>query len=420
MNKSAFLPLLFVCLFPAISCLGQSEFDNLLALGKEEFSKDFQDQDFAKAVENLEKAVALNPDSQEAHYFLGYAYDRLNSKDGASLIDAKLDLTNKAIAAFQRVIEINPKYEGEKIVLDPYSKFTSLTGSIAWSYIAKGQLDSARWAFKMGRDIGGFQEPLLEHTRNILDNCSENSILIMNGDMIMFPITYVQLMEGYRTDVTTIDNGLLAANWYIEHLHRQDPDILGLDIETAIELEYLEWQGKDVTLEVASEKYPDISSFTWYLKPTYYDQYLLKNNIMLLSILKKNQFKKEVFFSTGFDPNGKLSLNAYLRKAGLVEHFVPSKVVNDIFAADYDNILMNFKTETLQKNRKIIENSYDLNMILNNYRFYFINRIRHYQDNKQDKQARQLKTFYKNNLSEKVYPYAEQSTKDYLLEILER
>src|SRR5687767_3120870 len=81
-----------------------SEFDSLLVLGKAEF----EEQDYAMAVSYLEKAVELNPLNAEAHYFLGYAYSRLNSKDGSDIPESILPLTLKSSEHFETVIKLEP------------------------------------------------------------------------------------------------------------------------------------------------------------------------------------------------------------------------------------------------------------------------------------------------------------------------
>ena len=52
---------------------------------------------------------------------------------------------------FKKSIEINPHYRGEKVVLDPYSKITSVWGVLAEAYFTMGKIDSARWCFEKGK-----------------------------------------------------------------------------------------------------------------------------------------------------------------------------------------------------------------------------------------------------------------------------
>lgn len=57
----------------------------------------YQKRSYAKAVEELEKAVEINPDYKEAYYLLGYAYYK----------EGKIDLSREA---FNQAYELDPKY----------------------------------------------------------------------------------------------------------------------------------------------------------------------------------------------------------------------------------------------------------------------------------------------------------------------
>jgi len=64
----------------------------------QEGKKAIQAQDWKKAVEHLEKAVAANPKSADAQNFLGYSYRKLG----------KLDL---AFAHYTEALKLNPKHK---------------------------------------------------------------------------------------------------------------------------------------------------------------------------------------------------------------------------------------------------------------------------------------------------------------------
>lgn len=156
-----------------------NEFDKFLANGKAEFNKDFDKQNYAMAVEDLEKAVKLKPDNAEAHYFLGYAYSRLNTKDGKGMFQLSLALTLKSSKEFETVNKLEPKYIGESLVLDPYSKLTSEWGSQAMSYWNNNNADSAIWAFKEGKKRGGFGEFFLSTNKAILTSAVKMQYLFL-------------------------------------------------------------------------------------------------------------------------------------------------------------------------------------------------------------------------------------------------
>ncbi|NIV13718.1 MAG: tetratricopeptide repeat protein, partial [Aliifodinibius sp.] len=183
----------------------------------------YKNKNFAKAIDYLEKAVKLEPENQEAHYFLGYAYELYSDPDGSLLTELQRKPIEKASKHFQKLIEISPKYEGELLDFHPYDKLTSVWGYLAMAYAYHGKTDSARWAFKQGRAAGGFYPAILEFNKNILASCEENAILFTFGEKVIFPIWFLRFMEGYRRDVNVVDLSLLNHAWYVKMLKNDDP-----------------------------------------------------------------------------------------------------------------------------------------------------------------------------------------------------
>ncbi|MCH8330689.1 MAG: tetratricopeptide repeat protein, partial [Bacteroidetes bacterium] len=135
-----------------ISLSQDQSFNEFLQNGKMEFDREYNEQNYKAAIDNLQKAIAIKPNNAEAHYYLGYAYDRFNSHDGRTMIEMTAALTEKASTEFETVIKLNPSYDINMIILDPYSKITSLWGSLAMAYIYAGKSDSAKWAFTQGKE----------------------------------------------------------------------------------------------------------------------------------------------------------------------------------------------------------------------------------------------------------------------------
>ncbi len=54
-----------------------------------------------------------------------------------------------------------------------------------------------------------------------LDSCQEDAIIFTIGDNDTFALWYAQDIEGYRTDVRTINTSLLATDWYIDQMKRK-------------------------------------------------------------------------------------------------------------------------------------------------------------------------------------------------------
>jgi hypothetical protein len=283
-------------------------FYEFLEKGKEEFRKEWNKQDFANAVENLEKAVKLQSENAEAHYFLGYAYDRLNSHDGSSMNNLNISLTLKASVEYEKTIELQPKYEGEILVLDPHSRLTSVWGSQAMSYLYHGKSDSAEWCFREGKKRGGFGDFFLAVNRKTLDLCTDNSILFTMGDNVTIPIWYLQQVENYAPHIRVIDVNLLNTLWYPRYLIKLKAVHLNFSPGELDTLNYCRWDSTEVTINIPEY----FTFFTWELPPSYAGAYLLRSDRLLLDILKKNKFKNDIYFSSGFNPKSMLGLRPYL------------------------------------------------------------------------------------------------------------
>ncbi len=171
---------------------------------------------YLEAVDTLRQYILENPSNQEAHYFLGEAYNRLSCPDGSNLNNANLYYAFKATEEFVKVIKISPYYGGRIFSQGPHSKLTSVWGTMATTYAFRGDLDSAKWAFEYGREQGGFDPSIVEYNKNVLITCATNAILFTNGDNDTFPALYLQFIENYRRDITVINCSLLNVIWYIK------------------------------------------------------------------------------------------------------------------------------------------------------------------------------------------------------------
>lgn len=391
-------------LFSFICFSQNTSFDTLLFEGKAEFMKEFDKQNFEIAAEKLEKAITLRPDNAEAHYFLGYAYSRLNSKDGRSMIAMNLNLIFKSSAQFEMVNKLTPKYIGEIVSLDPYSKLTSEWGSMAMNYWHNSKPDSAVWAFKEGKKRGGFGDFYLNINRNVLDLCKKNSILISSGDNFTIPLWYLQIVEKYRTDVTVIDVSLLNTLWYPVYLVKTSQAVFGKYNEILDSIEYCQWADSTITIETAKN-----STFSWLVKPSYLDNFLLRGDRLLLELLTANKFKREVYFTKGFVEEYRLSLKANLRSLVFVDR-INYNYLDDFSFKQYET-MFNPLTKCL---KFLNSNSQDELNLIDMIRFDLFERTYNCLNAGDKQQAVMLMKLIDDKVNPKIYPFqSEQSMKFY-------
>ncbi len=399
--------IVIVLVFLAFSACGQESAKHYLEKGKQEFKKEFHKQNYDSAIFYLEKAVLAHPNSQEAHYYLGYGYDRKNSKDGKTMINTSLALTQKSSKEFEKVIEVNEEYTGEILILDPYSKITAIWGSLAMKYLYEGKIDSAKWTFQKGKELNGFSQPVLEYGRNLLNTCDSNSIVFTSGDNITIPLWYLQTVESMRKDVAIIDVSLLNTIWYVNFIQNQNNIPFTIAKSELDSVKYQDWEPKTQTIQVGKNK-----SFSWLLEPTYQDKYLLRGDVIMLDIIKSNKFEREIYFTKGMNPNNYLSLKEYIHSIGLVDRLQFNKyyspnmsLTENLYKYDYSSL----------KSTKIP--SVDIQRMVDNYRYEFAIAIAHYKDTKPSL-AENLISHLKENIQESNYPASSIRLKLYLESIM--
>ncbi len=364
----------FLYLTSGLICSAQQPgFQLLLDSGKSEFKRQQSQQSptYTKAYELLDQAVQLQPNNTEARYFLGYVIDRLNMDDGNKMHVVSKEQTIKASEQFEIINKLEPKYSGEIVVLDPYAKLTAIWGSLALSYFHKNKTDSATWAFTEGRKRGGFTDAFLEYNKQLMMSCQKNSILLTYGDNTTFPILYLQNIKGFRKDIIVIDVNLLHAQWYPKYLKTNG--IVSMDYsDTELDsVNYTEWEATEI--QIINDKNKS-QIFRWMLKPTYFQDYLLRGDRILLDIFKQNLYKRDFYFSTIYtDSTFNLFLDDYLKKDGIVSRVLLEKTNKEQTTMPVSENLKMYSLGAIDE--KQLQNSKDAVWNYNIFRWTYLTHI---------------------------------------------
>ena len=326
--------------------------------------------DYSKAYRILTNQVKLNPKNAEYRYFLGYTIDRLNADDGKGMFQLKKEITIKASEQFEGVNRLEPTYKGELFILDPYSKLTSIWGSLAEAYLNRKLIDSAKWAFAVGKKRGGFIEPILEYNRQLLNSCNNNAILVTYGDNITIPIWYLQTIENYRTDITVVDANLINTIWYPKYLKVERNLKMSFSDAVIDTLEYKQWKPQQVTIKNSVDTTQKIS---WELRPTYMDNYILKGDRILLDIFQENLYIRPIYFINNSDSTYNLFLSSYLVDEGLVNRVIPKEIDWNSNVLTIHKNIYNYNIDKVK--REDIIKSRDAVIILNGFRWSYFNNI---------------------------------------------
>lgn len=386
---------LFIITLISSTVFAQTEnFSSLITKGKEAYAK----SEFVIASNYFEKAVLIMPKSAEAHYYLGYCYSKINSFDGKGLTNSSLPQVLKSSLEFELVNKLSPKYKGKLIVQDPYSKLSSEWGSLAISYIYNNKTDSAIWAFKEGKKRGGFSDFILSVNKSVLDLCDKNAILVTSGDNYIFPLWYLQYVEDYRLDVSLVDISLLNTYWYPSFLSNNNKVQFDFPNNVLDSVEYCEWPESTVK----------VNEFSWVVKPSYENLYLLRGDRVFLSMLRENKFERTIYFSSGFSETDQVGLKAYLTSNILIDKVS----INSEEELDFNT----FKEKFIQVSQSIEKLNYnsELEMLFaENIRLILLIRISKENKPNQKELFKILDTYF----NEKKLPIKSTEIKTYLNEL---
>ncbi|MDO5104338.1 DUF2723 domain-containing protein [Capnocytophaga sp.] len=211
-----------------------------------------------------------------------------------------------------------------------------------------------------------------------LDSVQEDvgAMIFTIGDNDTFLLWYAQEIEGYRTDVRTINTSLLQTDWYIDQMKRKayesDPIPSQLvhsqyaygvrDVVQFVKKTENVWQVKDLINWIASDdpntKLVFEDGRTMYYFPTnkiripvnkenvlksgvvkpedahlmvdYIDiklpSYVGKNQLIMLDIIANNNWERPIYFTGGsLDPQEYIWMQDYLQLDGLAYKLVPIK-----------------------------------------------------------------------------------------------
>jgi hypothetical protein len=289
-------------------------------------------------------------------------------------------------------------------VLALYEAFKKLTGNTAGAIIAvvlsfitvptvmasQDWNDHDRSGRYLTRDVAA----------NYLNSCEKDAILFTNGDNDTFPLWYDQEVEGIRTDVRVCNLMLLNTDWYINQMKMKAYSSEPLPISLPVNLYYdgvnnqvlifekvkepatakevidfinsgsdaakLKYYGSDLyyiptrTIRIPVDKAAvlangtvspqDADKIVPYIDIKLKGSWLLKSQLMIIDILAHNDWKRPIYFVTGYN-NDAMGLEEYFQCEGLAYRLVPIKSENKSWfeygsiesKKMYDNMIHKFK-----------------------------------------------------------------------------
>ena len=305
--------------------------------------------------------------------------------DDARLIDLQLQeyrkYRHKAIEYFGRVEEMNPDFE---TIVGPISLKRDNEYMAAYLdlllYSSKAEADK-----ELKNDLYSAFE--IETATNYLNSCQPGAVLFTNGDNDTYPLMYVQVMNGVRTDVRVINLSLLQTPRYINFMREQSGDAQGISLSFTPEhfsenrLEYVRVSSSDTTgmelnalLQYVQEAATNsqqseagkmvivpVSSFNLQTGSSkiswqFDKQYLLRKDLVILDIIAQSNFERPVYFASTVGDDEYLGLGSWLNLEGLayrltteknnsVEENSPGVAANTA----YENLMVKFQYNHVDK-----------------------------------------------------------------------
>lgn len=178
---------------------------------------------------------------------------------------------------------------------------------------------------------------------NLLQSLEKDAILVTSGDNDTFPLWCLQSVYGIRTDVRIINLALANSAWYNLQLKNEKPyGALTVPYnytdEQLSELQPIIWdENTPLMFSVPKNAYPDTMSNkpdTIFIKvpATIREKrgditmmWLHNSALVLLDIIKANNWQRPIYFSTTVPDIYCVGLNNFLRLEGMAQRLVPYK-----------------------------------------------------------------------------------------------
>lgn len=236
-----------------------------------------------------------------------------------------------------------------------------------------------------------------DYSHNMLETAEPDAIIFTNGDNDTFPLWYLQVVEGIRTDVRVVNLSLLNTDWYIKQLRDEEPKVpislsdrmiddrlTGMSDE-ALLARY--WPPDSQTWSVRGARG---DTMTWRVPATMHiptgmpgeqpgePNFLRVQDIMILHIIEQNRWKRPIYFAVTVSGSNLVGLDSYMTMEGLLFRLHSEEVPEINEPALRKNLF-----ETYKDNYRNLDNPdvyYFDNVIklLQNYRSGFLQLVYNY------------------------------------------
>ncbi len=294
---------------------------------------------FKDAIGLLKKEIKINPNNADAFYWLG-RFSHYLVYDSRPFDNKGDDWSkNQVLYNFIKATKLNPNYG------DAYYFIAVEYGSRARESIQNNNIQQAKKELLNAKNFGGFPNYILEYARNILRTCDKNAILFTNQDPAVNALMYVQLIEGYRKDISVVCVNLLERPFYIKYMRDGIPnEITKVPISWNNNIimnmyNYFPWKSQNISIKISAKQkrlynLPDSTKEIKMLVKDKWENTMWIGTAAILNLIEKNEFERPIYCAMPYQDD-MFEFTDFLKNEGFVSKFMPYKVKGT--ENEYDN-----------------------------------------------------------------------------------
>jgi hypothetical protein len=167
----------------------------------------------------------------------------------------------------------------------------------------------------------------------MLRSCAKDAILVVDGDVVVNSVSYLQLVEGYRPDVTAMY--LLGLPWTTLLFKTGIPGAvvpapISLSREQILGRQAFPWATDTVRIPVKTELLKELgisspdTAFAWEVATDTNSRWINMYTALLMDIVETNQWRRPIYFASGY--RTPVGIDSCLQDCGLVQRLLPVRV----------------------------------------------------------------------------------------------